>query len=135
MAENGFQFDPRSYPAFADASAKVDRQIELAKGELRVTAWAGDSVSAYAAERFNARDAQAEWRGSSATLAFAQLGNVAAWASRVGANAASMKSSVEQQAEHISKARAAMPKPGETPSLQPDPAAVAATGAGGADRS
>lgn len=59
MAENGFQFDPQVLPrlhtAFADALAKVDRQIELAKGELRVTAWAGDSVSAYAAERFNAR--------------------------------------------------------------------------------
>lgn len=72
-------------------------------------------------------DAQGEWQGSSATSAFVQLGDVAAWASRVGANASSMKSSVEQQADHISKARAAMPKPGETLSLQPDPAAVAAT--------
>jgi len=59
VAEDGFQFDPQVLPrlhtAFADALAMVDRQIELAKADLRVSAWAGDPVSAYAAERFNAR--------------------------------------------------------------------------------
>ncbi|MCE7005996.1 PE domain-containing protein [Kibdelosporangium philippinense] len=57
---DGFQFDPQVLPrlhaAFADALAKVDRQIELAKDELP---WAGDSVSAYAAERFNAQQSSA----------------------------------------------------------------------------
>lgn len=58
MTEDGFHFDPQVLPrlraVFTDALAKVDRQIELARADLRVTAWAGDSVSAYAAERFNA---------------------------------------------------------------------------------
>ncbi|MBP2322778.1 hypothetical protein JOF56_003163 [Kibdelosporangium banguiense] len=64
MAEEGFQFDPQVLPrlhsAFADALAKVDRQIELARSELRVTAWAGDSVSGYAHTRFNARSLDGE---------------------------------------------------------------------------
>nr|WP_225954141.1 transcriptional regulator [Kibdelosporangium phytohabitans] len=51
---------PRSHAACTDALAKVDRQIELAKADLRTTAWAGDPVSAYAAERFNARALEEE---------------------------------------------------------------------------
>jgi hypothetical protein len=64
VAEDGFQFDPQVLPrlhgAFADALAKVDRQIELARSELRVTAWAGDSISEYAHKRFNARSLDGE---------------------------------------------------------------------------
>jgi hypothetical protein len=39
--------------AFADALAKVDRQIELANTDLRVTGWANDPVSAAATAAFN----------------------------------------------------------------------------------
>lgn len=56
---DAFQFDPQVVPqlhkVFAEALAKVDRQIELAGAGLRVTPWAGDPISDYAGERFNAR--------------------------------------------------------------------------------
>ncbi|CAM3619437.1 PPE domain-containing protein [Kibdelosporangium persicum] len=71
-------------------------------------------------------DSKAEWQGQAATLAFAQLGDVVAWASRVGQNAASMRASVEQQADHVSQARANMPVPGENPTPQPDAATAPA---------
>ncbi|MET0132330.1 MAG: transcriptional regulator [Kibdelosporangium sp.] len=64
MADDGLEFDPRVVPAlrtvFADALAKVDRQIELADAELRMTPWAGDPISEYAGERFNARSVDTE---------------------------------------------------------------------------
>ncbi|HEX6358499.1 transcriptional regulator [Actinophytocola sp.] len=41
--------------AFADAITKVDRQIELADKELRVTSWAGDPVSTGASALYNDR--------------------------------------------------------------------------------
>lgn len=51
--------DPAAIPAlrdaFADALAKVDRQIELAGHDLRITAWANDPVSARATAAFNSR--------------------------------------------------------------------------------
>ncbi|MCT2586185.1 transcriptional regulator [Actinophytocola gossypii] len=51
--------DPDAVPmlrnAFADALAKVDRQLTLADAELRVTAWAGDPVSREASVAFNER--------------------------------------------------------------------------------
>jgi hypothetical protein len=51
--------DPAAIPAlrdaFADALARVDRQIELASHDLRVSAWANDPVSAKATTSFNAR--------------------------------------------------------------------------------
>ncbi len=51
--------DPDAVPglrsAFADAITKVDRQIELADKELRVTSWARDPVSVGASEHFNDR--------------------------------------------------------------------------------
>lgn len=56
VAQEGLQFDPQVIPklrsAFADALAKVERQIELAGAELSVTAWAGDPISRYAGGRF-----------------------------------------------------------------------------------
>jgi hypothetical protein len=64
MADEGLQFDPQVVPmlrtVFADALAKLDRQIELADTELRMTAWAGDPISEYAGERFNARSVDTE---------------------------------------------------------------------------
>ncbi|HEX2130610.1 MAG TPA: transcriptional regulator [Actinophytocola sp.] len=51
--------DPDAVPmlrnAFADALAKVDKQLELADAELRVTAWANDPVSRDATAAFNER--------------------------------------------------------------------------------
>ena len=41
--------------AFADALAKVDKQLELAGNDLRITAWADDPVSADATTAFNNR--------------------------------------------------------------------------------
>lgn len=41
--------------AFADALAKVDRQLELAGHDLRVPGWANDPVSAAATDAFNQR--------------------------------------------------------------------------------
>lgn len=54
--------DPDAVPAlrsaFADALARVDRQLELAEAELRVTAWAKDPVSQGAAVLFNDRSVE-----------------------------------------------------------------------------
>jgi hypothetical protein len=53
------QVDPDAVPtlrsAFVDALAKVDRQLELADKELRVTSWAQDPVSLGATTAFNDR--------------------------------------------------------------------------------
>ena len=46
---------PALRDAFADALAKVDRQIELAHQDLRITAWANDPVSTVATAEFNGR--------------------------------------------------------------------------------
>ncbi|MBP2322777.1 hypothetical protein JOF56_003162 [Kibdelosporangium banguiense] len=67
-------------------------------------------------------DAKAMWAGAAANSAYAQLGEVAAWAGRTGDEAEKMRASVDQQADHIGRARAAMPAPGEEPTPQPDPA-------------
>jgi hypothetical protein len=54
--------DPDAVPglrgAFADALARVDRQLELADKELRVTAWAKDPVSLGATTSFNDRSVE-----------------------------------------------------------------------------
>lgn len=72
-------------------------------------------------------DSETDWQGESAMLAFTQLSAVAAWADRVGENATGMRLSVEQQADHVGRARAAMPEPGSDPAPQaPDPAAIPA---------
>lgn len=56
--------DPDAVPglraAFADALARVDRQLELADAELRVTSWAKDPVSQGATTLFNDRSVEAE---------------------------------------------------------------------------
>jgi hypothetical protein len=46
---------PALRDAFADALAKVDREIELAGGSLRLQAWANDPVSTKATAAFNSR--------------------------------------------------------------------------------
>ena len=45
--------------AFADALARVDRQIELADADLRIARWANDPVSTGAAVAFNDRSLDA----------------------------------------------------------------------------
>lgn len=45
--------------AFGNALAKVDRQIELADTDLRITGWANDPVSAAATTAFNQRSVDA----------------------------------------------------------------------------
>jgi hypothetical protein len=51
--------EPGSIPtlrkAFSTALTKLDKQIELAVTEFRVRPWAGDPVSAEAAQKFNER--------------------------------------------------------------------------------
>ena len=55
---NHFQLDRAAVPAlrdaFADALAKVSRQVELANSDLRLSPWANDPVSADATAAFNA---------------------------------------------------------------------------------
>ena len=50
---------PALREAFADALAKVDRQIELADQGLRIAPWANDPVSTEAATAFNQRSVDA----------------------------------------------------------------------------
>ncbi len=56
--------DPDAVPglrsAFADALARVDRQLELAEAELRVNAWAKDPVSQSATILFNDRSVESD---------------------------------------------------------------------------
>ncbi len=56
--------DPDAVPglrsAFADALARVDRQLELAEAELRVNAWAKDPVSQSATVLFNDRSVESD---------------------------------------------------------------------------
>ena len=56
--------DPDAVPglrsAFADALARVDRQLELAEAELRINAWAKDPVSQSATLLFNDRSVESD---------------------------------------------------------------------------
>lgn len=56
--------DPDAVPglrsAFADALARVDKQLELVDKEFRVTAWAADPVSTGATKIFNDRALDAD---------------------------------------------------------------------------
>lgn len=56
--------DPDAVPglraAFADALDRVDRQLELAEAELRVTSWAKDPVSQGATILFNDRSVESD---------------------------------------------------------------------------
>jgi hypothetical protein len=63
----------------------------------------------------------AGWTGPAAGAAYSRLATTVAWANTTGTSAAAMRVSVEDQAGHIAKARAEMPKPSETPAAQPDP--------------
>ena len=63
--QNGIvKVDPDAVPglrsAFADALARVDRQLELAEAELRVTSWAKDPVSQGATILFNDRSVESD---------------------------------------------------------------------------
>ncbi|TWP48289.1 transcriptional regulator [Lentzea tibetensis] len=57
--QHALNVEPGSIPtlrnAFSTALTKLDKQIELAVTEFRVRPWAGDPVSAEAAEIFNER--------------------------------------------------------------------------------
>lgn len=61
------------------------------------------------------------WTGRAAGAAYSRLSPTVAWASATGTSAASMRTAVEDQANHIAKARAEMPKPEDVPATQPDP--------------
>lgn len=60
--DNQLLVEPGAVPAlreaFADALAKVDRQLELAGADLRIKPWANDPVSADATTAFNARSVE-----------------------------------------------------------------------------
>ncbi|MEV4319338.1 hypothetical protein [Actinocrispum sp. NPDC049592] len=65
--------------------------------------------------------ARSLWAGDAANAAFAQLTGASDWAGPAADKSARMQSSVEQQADHLGRARAAMPAPGSPPTPQPDP--------------
>ncbi|WP_018682403.1 PPE domain-containing protein [Actinokineospora enzanensis] len=74
------------------------------------------------------------WAGRAAGAAVDRLSPLAGWARAGAATAESMRVAVENQAEHIARARADMPVPEDVPAQQPDPAVppallVATTGA------
>ncbi|MGX7827707.1 PPE domain-containing protein [Actinokineospora sp. 24-640] len=77
--------------------------------------------------------AGAAWVGRAAGAAHERLSPMATWASATSEHAAEMRVVVENQGDHIARARADMPAPSETPAVAPDPAAPpAAQVAGGA---
>src|SRR5262245_24203742 len=63
----------------------------------------------------------AGWTGAAAGAAYERLSTTVEWASATATSAATMRTSVEDQATHIAKARAAMPKPEGVPATAPDP--------------
>jgi hypothetical protein len=63
----------------------------------------------------------AAWSGKAAGAAYDRLSVTAAWATDTGADAATMRAAVENQAEHIARARADMPVPEDVPTAAPDP--------------
>lgn len=68
----------------------------------------------------------AGWTGPAAGAAHARLSTTVGWATATGTAAATMRTSVEDQAGHIAKARAEMPVPEDVPAAQPDPAVAPA---------
>lgn len=64
------------------------------------------------------------WSGRAAGAAYDRLATTAAWAENSGESAGAMRLSVEDQGDHIAKARADMPKPEDVPAVQPDPTAA-----------
>ncbi|MFL6145789.1 MAG: transcriptional regulator [Labedaea sp.] len=71
---NHLYVEPGAVPAlrdaFADALAKVDRQLELAGHDLRITGWALDPVSTDATAAFNARSVDAAESALGTLLAY-----------------------------------------------------------------
>ncbi len=61
------------------------------------------------------------WQGKAAGAAYDRLSTTVAWATNAGAGAGLMRTAVEDQADHIAKARADMPAPEGVPPVQPDP--------------
>jgi len=61
---DAFDVDPDAVPglrdAFADALAKVDKQLEFVERELRLTAWAKDPISQSAGVLFNDRSVETD---------------------------------------------------------------------------
>jgi hypothetical protein len=63
----------------------------------------------------------AGWQGRAAGAAYTRLSTTVAWATTSGAGAAQMRTFVEDQGDHIARARADMPQPEDVPAAQPDP--------------
>jgi hypothetical protein len=61
------------------------------------------------------------WQGRAAGAAYDRLSTSVAWATASGTSAAALRTAVEDQAEHIARARADMPAPADVPAQQPDP--------------
>jgi hypothetical protein len=61
------------------------------------------------------------WTGRAAGAAYDRLSTAVTWANASGVSAGTLRTSVEDQADHIAKARADMPKPEDVPAAQPDP--------------
>jgi len=66
------------------------------------------------------------WSGRAAGAAYDRLVTTVGWAAETGESAAVMRTSVEDQGDHIAKARADMPKPEDVPAANPDPTTAAA---------
>ena len=66
------------------------------------------------------------WTGRAAGAAYERLVTTAGWASETGESAAVMRTSVEDQGDHVAKVRADMPKPEDVPAVNPDPTTAAA---------
>ncbi|MCT2586184.1 PPE domain-containing protein [Actinophytocola gossypii] len=63
----------------------------------------------------------AGWSGRAAGRAYDRLSVTAAWATETSTAAAHMRTAVEDQGDHIAKARADMPPPEDVPATAPDP--------------
>jgi uncharacterized protein YukE len=61
------------------------------------------------------------WQGKAAGAAYDRLSTTVSWANGAGANAGLMRTAVEDQGDHIAKARADMPAPEGVTPVAPDP--------------
>jgi hypothetical protein len=66
------------------------------------------------------------WQGRAAGAAYDRLSTTVAWAEDAGAGAGVMRTAVEDQGDHIAKARADMPVPEGVTPVAPDPAVAPA---------
>jgi hypothetical protein len=66
------------------------------------------------------------WQGKAAGAAYERLTTTVAWAEDAGASAGIMRTAVEDQGDHIAKARADMPVPEGVTPVAPDPAVAPA---------